>query len=270
MALFSERYGYVKPDDIIIRERINEPILNSIDNWLYNLPDGENWYRLQRRFWTRYLNKKEIDLDWKWRNDYIDIIRGYINERDVEWYKKLDAIEFILPYIKDEYGDSFCEQEIDELNAEFSRHNFAYRIIDYKIVEVNSEEEISSIENALDNPISEVGVHLRTALEKISSSQKEPDSRNSIKESISAVECYCRNKTNTTSFGAAINQIEKKIYINKQLKEGLNKIYAYTCNGDTGIRHALMDDDNPPTKDEAIFMLVMCSAFINYFTKKLG
>lgn len=270
MALFSERYGYVKPDDIIIRERINEPILNSIDNWLYDIPKDNKWIEIQRVFWTRFLNNKVSDLDKQWDFHYYDIVRKYIGSRDIEWYKKLDAIEFILPYIKDEYGDSFCEQEIDELNAEFSRHNFAYRIIDYKIVEVNSEEEIRSIENALDNPISEVGVHLRTALEKISSSQKEPDSRNSIKESISAVECYCRNKTNTTSFGAAINQIEKKIYINKQLKEGLNKIYAYTCNGDTGIRHALMDDDNPPTKDEAIFMLVMCSAFINYLTKKLG
>ncbi len=270
MVLFSERYGYVKPDDIIIRERITEPILNSIDNWLYGM-DDDSWCKVLFSFWSYFLNKNNSELDNIWRKrSSFDPIRLYIKDINVEWYKKLDAIEFILPYIKDVYGDFFCEQEIDELNAEFSRHNFAYRIIDYKIVEVNSEEEIRSIENALDNPISEVGVHLRTALEKISSSQKEPDSRNSIKESISAVECYCRNKTNTKSFGEAINQIERKIYINKQLKEGLNKIYAYTNNGDTGIRHALMDDENTPTKDEAIFMLVSCSAFINYLTKKLG
>lgn len=269
MALFSERYGYVKPNDIIIRERLTEPILNSIDNWLYAL-DDKYWYRIQCEFWSCFLNGKNSDLDEKWRrNGTYDPIRLYMADAKIEWYKKLDAIEFILPYIEKEYGDSFCDQEIKELNAEFVRHNFAYRIIDYKIVEVNSAEEILSIENALDNPISEVGVHLKTALEKISSSQKEPDSRNSIKESISAVECYCRNKTNTKSFGEAINQIEKKIYINKQLKEGLNKIYAYTNNAETGIRHALMDDENPPTKDEAIFMLVLCSTFINYLTKKL-
>ncbi|MDD3508231.1 MAG: hypothetical protein PHY27_07395 [Parabacteroides sp.] len=38
----------------------------------------------------------------------------------------------------------------------------------------------------------------------------------------------------------------------------------------TGIRHALMDDTNAPTADEAIFMLVSCSAFINYLTKKIN
>ena len=34
MARFSERYGYVKPNDIIVRECITEPIRNSICNWL--------------------------------------------------------------------------------------------------------------------------------------------------------------------------------------------------------------------------------------------
>ena len=44
--------------------------------------------------------------------------------------------------------------------------------------------------------------------------------------------------------------------------------YGYTNDKTTGIRHALMDDTNAPTADEAIFMLVSCSAFINYLTKK--
>ena len=33
MKLFSERYGYIDPNDVIIREQITEPILNSILNW---------------------------------------------------------------------------------------------------------------------------------------------------------------------------------------------------------------------------------------------
>ena len=44
--------------------------------------------------------------------------------------------------------------------------------------------------------------------------------------------------------------------------------YGYTNDKTTGIRHALMDDTNAPTADEAKFMLVSCSAYINYITKK--
>jgi len=38
----------------------------------------------------------------------------------------------------------------------------------------------------------------------------------------------------------------------------------------TSIRHALIDDEGTytPTADEAIFMLVSCSAFVNYLRKK--
>lgn len=32
MELFSERYGYIKPSDIIIRERITPDIQNAIQN----------------------------------------------------------------------------------------------------------------------------------------------------------------------------------------------------------------------------------------------
>ena len=33
MKLFSERYGYLNPREVIIREEITDPILNSILNW---------------------------------------------------------------------------------------------------------------------------------------------------------------------------------------------------------------------------------------------
>ena len=60
------------------------------------------------------------------------------------------------------------------------------------------------------------------------------------------------------------------IKIPKMLKDAFDKLYAYTNQKDTGIRHALMDNDGTyvPTSDEAMFMLVSCSAFINYLGKK--
>jgi hypothetical protein len=50
------------------------------------------------------------------------------------------------------------------------------------------------------------------------------------------------------------------------LKEAFDKLYAYT-NSEDGIRHAKMTNNNV-SFGEAKFMLVACSAFINYITFK--
>ncbi|OAV67399.1 hypothetical protein Barb6XT_01497 [Bacteroidales bacterium Barb6XT] len=60
----------------------------------------------------------------------------------------------------------------------------------------------------------------------------------------------------------------KGITIPPVLRKSFEFLYGYTNDSSTGIRHALMDDSNVPDADEAIFMLVACSAFINYLTKK--
>jgi hypothetical protein len=54
--------------------------------------------------------------------------------------------------------------------------------------------------------------------------------------------------------------------IHKDLKEGFKKFYHYTSDSD-GIRHGLMDEDRLSSED-AKFMIVSCSAFINYLIVK--
>ena len=55
------------------------------------------------------------------------------------------------------------------------------------------------------------------------------------------------------------------------VKSAFEKLYVYTNHEDTGIRHALMDDEEnyTPTAEEALFMLISCSAFINYLDQKV-
>ena len=72
--------------------------------------------------------------------------------------------------------------------------------------------------------------------------------------------------------GKALNKLENNsVIIPKLLKLAFEKLYAYTNQPDTGIRHALMDDESTytPTADEALFMLVSCCSFINYLNKKI-
>ena len=97
------------------------------------------------------------------------------------------------------------------------------------------------------------------------------DYRNSIKESISAVEAVCREMTGKNNLGDALNELEKTgVVIPKVMKIGFDKLYGYTNNKETGIRHALMDNEGTyiPSSSEAIFMIVSCSAFINYLYAK--
>ncbi|MDM1551616.1 hypothetical protein [Empedobacter falsenii] len=109
---------------------------------------------------------------------------------------------------------------------------------------------------------------METAIE-LFSNKTNPDYRNSIKESISAVESICIIITEDpkVTLGQALKKLEEKgIIINKALKSGFSNLYGYTSEGD-GIRHGLMEESNL-NQEDARYMLVTCSAFINYLIEK--
>jgi len=60
----------------------------------------------------------------------------------------------------------------------------------------------------------------------------------------------------------ALNQLSSKgIIIHPKLHSTYNLLYEYTNHKDSGIHHALI-------MDEAVFMIVTCSAFINYLNSR--
>ena len=60
------------------------------------------------------------------------------------------------------------------------------------------------------------------------------------------------------------------IVLPQSLKSAFEKLYEYTNQPETGIRHALMEEEGNyvPSLEEALFMLVACSAFVNYMQAK--
>jgi hypothetical protein len=283
---FSERMGYTKPSDVIIREQITPEIQNAICNCydrlkhsLYGcfskgtLP-GEfisSYVALEQYFWGYFFNQREASFQTN-----SNIITNYIEDDTQSWHRKLDLVEEtvqILYMLENNHSSSYpyntTNKFITILNSEFERLNFAYRIVDKEIVEINSEEEIQAIETAIDNSKNNIKAHLSKALE-LYAQRPDGDFRNSIKESISAVEAFCREKTGESTLGKALSKLESKgIIIPKTLKSAFDKLYEYTNHEDTGIRHSLMDEDGTyvPTAREALFMLVTCSAFINYLNQ---
>lgn len=97
------------------------------------------------------------------------------------------------------------------------------------IIEVTSEVEIDSINEALRNPVDSVRTHIATAIKLLAASQEAPVYRNSVKESISAVEACCRNITGETTLDKAIAKLEGKgVVINSEMKKGFSRLYYYT------------------------------------------
>lgn len=187
---------------------------------------------------------------------------------ECKWNEVYDFVEFILN-VDPNPGrvKTFCES----CNTVLKEESSAYRLIDNQFMPVTSDEELAEVENVLQSSekISSVHTHIRTAIKHLSD-KKSPDYRNSIKESISAVEAICALivSDEKATLGKALNRIEKNniILLNPNLKEGFKHLYDYTSEDD-GIRHSLMGEHNLDEED-ARFMLVSCSAFINYLIAK--
>lgn len=71
------------------------------------------------------------------------------------------------------------------------------------------------------------------------------------------------------TLGKAIKQLKNKgIHIHSALETAFSSLYGYTSD-ENGIRHGGIDFTNAPSED-AKYMLVICSAFINYLIEKLS
>ena len=130
--------------------------------------------------------------------------------------------------------------------------------------------KIAEIEEALDEtePFKPVAIQINDSI-KFLSDRKAPNYRNSIKESISAVESLCRiiTQKEKATLGQLLKLIEVKIGLHGALKSAFSQLYGYTSD-EGGIRHGLLDEPNIDFED-AKFMLIACSAFINYVKVKL-
>lgn len=150
------------------------------------------------------------------------------------------------------------------INAVFEKEYIGYRYVKDQIVPITDDVELEAIGKALNSPYTKVNEHLSKALSFLSD-RNSPDYENSIKESITAVEAMCTlllGKKGTLS--DALKQLSSNgIAVHNSMKEAFIKLYGYTGDA-SGIRHAGKLDGERASFEEAQYMLVSCSAFINY------
>ena len=182
------------------------------------------------------------------------------------WYKIYDLLEFMVTLHNFDKG-MFKYRCNDILQKEGS----GYRFVGEEIVPIVDEIELQAIEQAIDccskHQFDGARKHFDSALEKLSDRPK-PDYRNSIKESISAVESVCVIISGERNFERALKKLKDSIGLHPALEKGMSSIYGYTSDAD-GIRHAMIEESDCDLAD-AKYMLVSCSAFINYLIMKAG
>ncbi|MGV8025343.1 MAG: AbiJ-NTD4 domain-containing protein [Anaerolineaceae bacterium] len=277
---FSERKGYKEFQKIMQFESVDKDLRVSLWNVLdlgvfhsellkqggYDNPVSDRFENIFVKFWVDYY-KKPFDIlpsdPWKM---YLELRRDFSS---CEWYEVFDLIEEILKLLGEGTDFEFGIDTIETaLNNKLEKENSAYRFINGIACEIIDKQEIEQVEIALeDDDFPQVKTHLSRALELLSDKQN-PDYRNSIKESISAVENIARllSGKDKATLGEALIDLEKKGKLQKSLKNGFSNIYGYTSDKD-GIRHALMEESNLEKSDAQLFFL-LCTVFINYLKTK--
>jgi hypothetical protein len=175
-----------------------------------------------------------------------------------------DFVEFIannFPY-------SGREEFIEACNATLEKEVSAYRFVNGLISRITDEIEVAVIDSALERARGPVRTHLRRALELLSD-RESPDYRNSIKESISAVESLVATVVGEKgTLGQLIKKLEDGIGLHPALRTAFGNLYGYTSDED-GIRHAILESKALAFED-AKFFLVVCSAFVNFVESKVA
>lgn len=267
---FSQRKGYKPVRQVLQLEGMDDTLRIS----LWNILDALFWrqsdflyasrpkvakiWNFSDSLWFIHF-KQPIDQKPDSAHKIVEFIRNHFFT--CQWYEVYDFLEFVVQYFKN-------EDYTTALNIILQDELAGYRIVSNVVTDVTNEIEIELLETTLaDNEFPAVKAHLQRALELLSN-KEQPDYRNSIKESISAVESLVKEITGNpkATLGNALGHIEKSGKMHPALKQALSSLYGYTSD-ENGIRHAMLEEPNISAA-EAKFMLLSCTSFINYLKSK--
>ncbi len=279
MELFSERLGY-KPKKALQIETMDDGLRNRLWSVVrrhlrdtYDIEFSDDQEFIRDELWDRHLRNSIDDLPER-IDKRLDAVKQSF--RRASWHEVLDLLEFIAQNYPDceyfeedeDYVAPTLGRFLEEINRVFEEETSGYRFIQNTISPLTSKDEIEEVEVALDSP-APVALHIQRALELLSD-KEQPDYRNSIKESISAVESIGNLIADVKgeSLGAVLPQLEKQLglQLHGALRKALGSLYGWTSD-EGGVRHALLEESDL-TQEDARFMLIVCSAFVNYLKTK--
>lgn len=268
--IFSKRYGYknAKPQIETASDALKRRIVAAFYKQEFDSYDTIDWSG-----YTTGIEDMMIEMGVPYEFPKNEIVKQrnavalqkYILESK-EWYLIFDFIERYLMHSDNKTVEKMAPLFNRILEEEVS----GYRILDKQVIPITNQAELATIQAAYSTKYDSVNTHISKAL-TLYSDRKTPDYENSIKESISAVEAMCCIITGMTGAQATLGKAIKKlkdsgIHIHSAMESAFSSLYGYTSD-ENGIRHGGIDFTSAPAED-AKFMLISCSAFVNYLIEK--
>lgn len=268
MKRFSERHGLIEMRSVLQIDEVSAGLRTRL------------WNCLEIGFWAKadvyhYRKYYHSGLEGVWNNimkrsfSELRALTERSRRRRVEehfmsctWHEVYDLLEEVVQ-AQEGHFDLLSQC----INRQLEEERSGYRLVNRAFVPIVSEVEIQSLEEALDSG-GAPSAHLRRALELLSE-RPEPDIRNSIKESISAVEAMAGEVAGKPLLPEALKVLEKQRDLHPALRLAFDKLYGYSSD-EGGVRHALTEEEARVGFEEGKFMLTACTAFVNYLRGRMG
>lgn len=218
-------------------------------------PDDTSFKRYMKETYVDFFKRPADEVPYGHEKG-IKAVRSFFFS--AKWWQVYNFIEFLLQAFK---SDQFAQR----VSFFLEREKSGYRIVNGQLVSITDAVELAAVSEAasLEGAFLGAREHIQSAI-ALFSRKPEPDFRNCIKEAISAVEAVARVVTENSkaTLGDALKSISAKMPIHPALRDAMGKLYGYTSD-EGGIRHSLLQESNID-EAEAKFMLVACSAFVNF------
>lgn len=268
---FSERVG-VRPPRKIQTAGMDSELRNSIWNLLFAVFESEGWSGVAQQAAIGCLKVSVSSVPVS--NQYF--ARVWLEKRiaALEWYQAYDLLEFVARHeaLLRESGWTSA-RFMDAANRVLERELSGFRFVRGALTRLTGEQEVQAIAEAAGTAgrvgLGGVETHLDEALRMLGL-RPTPDYRNSVKESISAIESAVKSISGVEGGGLdkALDVLAKKTQMHPGLRAGLLSLYGYTSDED-GVRHAILEQPNVGY-DEAKLMLVNCAALTHFLISKAG
>ena len=273
--------GFVEIDEVLQVDSMNDSLRNSLWNVVFDTYGNSNsasWFDVYKLTARDFLKVPIDELDTLPSNTFCRVLKGHFF--GFPFYSVYDFLEFLtnrqndLNYLINRPPYELISQDglIQKINFVLEREHSGYRFIGENIIPITDATEITQIKEVIATTQS-IGLygaytHIQSAIKQFGQ-RPNPDFRNTIKESISAVESVVKQIAGCQSNGLdeAMKVLATKISLHGALKEGFIKLYGYTSD-EKGIRHCLLDEQTPVGLTEAKYMLVACSAFVYFLIAK--
>lgn len=189
---FSQRREFKTESEVIQSNSMSQELRNSLWNVLstnflhsYSKDMFSSFEMYNGKFVDKFIKYIWI-IFFKFPLDHLPELKSIIVEKlfqifqNFEWHEVYSFLEVTINYFQ-------CINLMNEVNVVLERELAKYRFVGTVFTEITNEQEIEMLENAIDDKdFPAVATHLRRAL-TLMSNRENPDYRNSIKESISAV-----------------------------------------------------------------------------------